>query len=90
MALSPVQQIEIRIKNAEAYTTMGMLENAIDELFVVYDKNSKNTEIFNLLAQLYEFKGRYSLALKCYQYCKLLDPNNAEVIRKIQELSSRL
>jgi len=89
MILSPAQQVEIRMKNVEAYTTMGMREIAIDELLIIIEKNPENPEAFKLLAQLYEFKERYSLALKCYQHFKTLDPNNASVNRIIQELSSR-
>jgi tetratricopeptide (TPR) repeat protein len=89
-ASSPAQQVEIRMKNVAAYTTMGRHENAIDELITIVEKNPENPDAFKLLAEFYEIKRCYSLALKYCQRLKTIEPNSAIVNRKIQELSSQL
>ena len=89
MDLSSAQQVEIRMKNVDAYTTLGRHENAIDELLIIIKEHPENPEAFKMLAEFYELKRYYSLVLKNYQRFKTLDPNNANVNMIIQKLSSR-
>jgi tetratricopeptide (TPR) repeat protein len=86
---NPAKQRELRLKIAKSYITIGLLENAIDELQALLYSNRSDITAIRLLGELYEIKNLYEPALRCYKTLLILDPMDREAERKISILSAR-
>lgn len=81
--------IELRLDNARELKTMGLRENAIDELLRLTSAYPDNEQCLRLLVDLYYQKGRYAPALVYLKRLLRLHPEDVELQNEFRQLVSR-
>ena len=81
--------IGLRLKIVDSFISMGLREQAIDDLVALQQMDPENQKILQLLGELFEGKQRYEPALRCYSTILLYDVTSREARQKVNELLAR-
>lgn len=68
----------------------GRLDKALEQFFVVLEKEAKHSNALYAIALIHEKKGQTQTALEFFERVEQLNPDNIDVRNKIERLDSRL
>jgi Tfp pilus assembly protein PilF len=80
----------VQLKIARTYLTMGLEENAIEELHTLLRSDSTQQTALRLLGALYEKKQRFAPAANMYKRLALINPADMEVRKKLADMTQRV